>query len=695
LFQFALTELFDRRSDENLTAATYAEMGGVQGAITRRAEELYVALDPDEQQAAKQLFLRLVAITDTDAWSRRRVAASEIVALSVDVVAMQTVLDRFGTHRLLTFDRDQATGSPTVEVAHEALLHEWVRLHDWIHDGRDDVINRARLSGAIDEWSASGEKTDYLLRGERLERYEGWSHVSTLSLNANEERFIDASVARRQTQREAEDQVAARVSRLDRQARIRLWGLAFAGVILAVVGVAFLLALAGGNAPRVAIVHSGADDRGMNDLMIDGLATAEREFDIDTEQVIPLVDPAEHIRHLAENGTDLIIVASEYDRYVGKIAEDYPSVSFVAIDPFALHTELDNIAEVHFAVEESAFIAGAAAAKMTTTGIVAFIGGAQIPRAEASRTGFEQGALFEDANVEVMSSYIGPVEDPLATAAAQPDLVEALATDLFASGADIVFVATGGSIAGAIDAAVELSTPTRQLWVIGSDINEYHTVGPVERGHVLSSAIKRYDTAVAETIDDFLAGEFTPGKTTLALGDDGVGLSRTGDHLTDVSGQLANLEGDVAFGHIFVQNLAQRSPMWQLPSDTTWQITIDDQQCAIEGGSEPSALGVVHVAPGQILEFEYTNLTDEVAGFALRSIPSGVSLAELVEEAKSGIPESFQTILAASFVAPGATTSVAMVMTQASVVPNCFLPSAAQRPSDYIPIVLNPTATGG
>ena len=52
LFQYALTELFDRRSGDLLTAEVYDDMGGVQGAITRRAEDLFQMFDPDEQEAA-------------------------------------------------------------------------------------------------------------------------------------------------------------------------------------------------------------------------------------------------------------------------------------------------------------------------------------------------------------------------------------------------------------------------------------------------------------------------------------------------------------------------------------------------------------------------------------------------------------------------------------------------------------------
>jgi DNA-binding SARP family transcriptional activator len=122
LFQYTLTELFNRRVGDTLTLDSYRAMDGVSGALTRRADGLYSELDAGQQAAAEQLYLRLVTISDSDEWGRRRVPASEIVSLDVDVVDLQGVIALYTEHRLLTLDRDFVTGSPTVEVAHEALL---------------------------------------------------------------------------------------------------------------------------------------------------------------------------------------------------------------------------------------------------------------------------------------------------------------------------------------------------------------------------------------------------------------------------------------------------------------------------------------------------------------------------------------------------------------------------------------------
>ena len=143
IFQYALTELFDRRDGDVLTAVRVPGDGRRTRGAQPASGRLVPSAHPREQEAARQLFLRLVTITEHDDWGRRRVPASEIVSLDVDVVTMESVIDQLGRHRFLAFDRDHSSAAPTVEVAHEALLWEWDRLRGWIEDGRQDVQRRA------------------------------------------------------------------------------------------------------------------------------------------------------------------------------------------------------------------------------------------------------------------------------------------------------------------------------------------------------------------------------------------------------------------------------------------------------------------------------------------------------------------------------------------------------------------------
>ena len=691
LFQYALTELFDRRSGEALTAKAYDEMGGVKGAISRRADDLYGALGPQEQDACKQLFLRLVTIVDTDEWSRRRVPAAEIIAIAADTVDLQTVLDTFGDFRLLTFDRDHGSGSPTVEVAHEALLWEWSRLRGWIEDGRDDLLRHAHFITALGEWDASGEEMDYLLSGQRLEDYQQWAGDSTLLLSTPEQRFLGASVDHREEESRLEAQRTARESRLDRQASRRLLGLAGGGVLFAVVLIGILIAVFAGRQPRIVVVHGPTGDVGINDLIVAGAAAAERGFDVVIEQVEPLVDPEADLRDLAQTGAALIIVSRDFDFAVEQVAPDYPDVRFVAIDPVFLHITAPNITEMHFAVQDSAFLAGVAAAKTSQTGMVGFVGGLQSFPSERSRTGFEQGARFEDPDIDVVSMYVGPVENPGIKARTTPDLAYDIAVNMYTAGVDVVFHDAGESGTGVLQAAKELSAP-RQLWVIGSDADAYLTTSSeIERSHVLSSTIKRYDTAVVEAVGAFLHDSLVPGDLMLGLAEEGVGLSRSGGSLSEIDGHLKNVEGDVAFGHINVFSASLVGPLWQRAPDLTIRLDMTETACEADAvGGLKIQDGRIRVERGAVVVFEYTNRTDEAGGVSLRTIPTGISLVDLYEEAKYGLPASYGSVLAISLVEPGATTSVAAQMSGSSFVPNCFLSALTGTLGDFPALIVRP-----
>jgi WD40 repeat protein/DNA-binding SARP family transcriptional activator/tRNA A-37 threonylcarbamoyl transferase component Bud32 len=204
LLQYALTELFERRSDNKMTRAAYEGIGGVMGALGRRAEEIYRDLDEDAREATRQIFLRLVTLGEGVEDTRRRVLRSELESFQTSVVSETSadphgVINRFGSARLLTFDHDPITRSPTVEVAHEALLREWGRLRGWLDESRYDVRLQRMLALAAAEWRAAGRAEGYFLRDARLDRFSGWVEGSSVVLTGDENDFLEASIASRET----------------------------------------------------------------------------------------------------------------------------------------------------------------------------------------------------------------------------------------------------------------------------------------------------------------------------------------------------------------------------------------------------------------------------------------------------------------------------------------------------------------
>jgi DNA-binding SARP family transcriptional activator/WD40 repeat protein len=222
LVQYALTELFERRDDGRLTLAAYRDIGGISGALAARAEHLYAIRDRRGQEAVRQLFLHLVTLEEGADDTRRRVPQSELAGLEVDPDAMQSALDAFGRHRLLTFDRDPGTREPTVEVAHEALLRAWPRLRGWIDAARDDLRTIHRLADAAGEWTRNDRDPSFLLEGSRLDQLETWSSSTSLAIGHGEREFLRASSARRERTQAEEEARAARERVFERRSVTRL-----------------------------------------------------------------------------------------------------------------------------------------------------------------------------------------------------------------------------------------------------------------------------------------------------------------------------------------------------------------------------------------------------------------------------------------------------------------------------------------
>lgn len=233
LLQYALTELFEHRSGSTMTIEAYRRLGGVTGALSRRAEHLYASLSLPEQELSREIFVRLVALNENGPDTRRRAAVDELSDEDRDDV--DRVLDTFGRARLLSFDRDPVSRSPTVEAAHEALIDEWTRLRTWVADARSDIRLQRRLEAAAENWSDNGNDPDFLLKGSQLEPYGSWADSPPVRLTVAERGYLLASAE------QAERDVALERRRVRRLQRL----------VVVVVGAALALALvAGGVAVR-------------------------------------------------------------------------------------------------------------------------------------------------------------------------------------------------------------------------------------------------------------------------------------------------------------------------------------------------------------------------------------------------------------------------------------------------------------
>jgi DNA-binding SARP family transcriptional activator/serine/threonine protein kinase/WD40 repeat protein len=193
LVQHTLSELFETRTTNTITVANLDGVGGIAGAIGRRAEMIYQSFDDRRRAAVERIFLRLVSVNEEHGDTRRRVRRTELEQARIATEDLDAVLSEYGRHRLLTFDRDPASRTPTVELAHEALLTEWQRFAGWVDEAREDLLARRRVESAAHDWINADTDTSFLYSGGRLELAEAWATGSRFELGDDERRFVAAS----------------------------------------------------------------------------------------------------------------------------------------------------------------------------------------------------------------------------------------------------------------------------------------------------------------------------------------------------------------------------------------------------------------------------------------------------------------------------------------------------------------------
>lgn len=196
LLEFALTQLWQKQKDSQLTHATYDEIGGVEEALARYAEEAYGRLNEEEKERAQRVFVQLVRPGDGTEDTRRLATRKEVGEENWDLVT------RLANARLVVTDTKEVTGEETVEIVHEALINGWERLRQWLETDRTFRTWQERLRAALRQWEASKRDEGALLRGAPLAEAEGWLKERPVELSPAERVFIWKSLLVRSRQRQ-------------------------------------------------------------------------------------------------------------------------------------------------------------------------------------------------------------------------------------------------------------------------------------------------------------------------------------------------------------------------------------------------------------------------------------------------------------------------------------------------------------
>ena len=281
---------------------------------------------------------------------------------------------------------------------------------------------------------------------------------------------------------------------------------------LAVAGASALAARSAEFAPAIVYDFGGKFDRSFNQSAAEGVKSfasqagvSVREFEISNaaqrEQVM---------RQFARRGASVIVaVGFTQASAVEKVAKEFPNVKFAIIDAVV---DLPNVQSITFREHESSFLCGMAAALVSKTGKVGFIGGMDIPLIRKFALGYTEGVKYVNPADEVFENMTGTTP----AAWTNPTQGAELAKSQFGRGADVVFHAAGATGIGVMQAAADAG-----LLSIGCDSNQDY----LHPGGVLTSAVKRVDIAVIKTFTDAKNGSWKPGIRVMGLADGGVDYS--------------------------------------------------------------------------------------------------------------------------------------------------------------------------
>ena len=173
LLQDTLTELWDKRENNQLKFTAYSQLDGIRGTLNQRATKVYNSLSKQEQDAAQHIFLSLTNLGEETEDTRRRVLKRNLVTAKHDAKLINNVVQKLANERLI-ITRERVDQSFTigkeaeVDVAHEALIRNWIILRQWLEESRDKLREKSKIEDAANEWNTLGERTEYLLSKKRL-----------------------------------------------------------------------------------------------------------------------------------------------------------------------------------------------------------------------------------------------------------------------------------------------------------------------------------------------------------------------------------------------------------------------------------------------------------------------------------------------------------------------------------------------
>lgn len=307
--------------------------------------------------------------------------------------------------------------------------------------------------------------------------------------------------------------------------------------------------------------EGGLNDKSFNQAADQGIKKAMEELKNIDYKPIESKKKDEYqpnLQALVDNGSDIVFgVGFQMGDAMTAIAKKYPDKKFAIIDS---EVKEKNVVSLNFKEQEGSFLTGVIAGKMTKSNKIGFIGGKDFELINRFAAGYIAGAKTVNPNVQFDIRYAADF--------ANPTKGEELATSMYNGGCDVIYHAAGGTGLGLFKAAKAMTKADKKLWAIGVDQDQAVTV-PEYADVILTSMVKRVDTATYDTVKGIAAGTFDGGQSKVfTLKDKGVDIAGTSNKNTpkDILDLVEKYRTAIVDGKITVPATKEDAAKFTAPS---------------------------------------------------------------------------------------------------------------------------------
>lgn len=304
------------------------------------------------------------------------------------------------------------------------------------------------------------------------------------------------------------------------------------------------------------VLHGTLGDKSFFDSAAAGMEKAMAELPVTIKIIEAGYDRGRWQPALADatdSGYD-VIIAGTFDMtgFVAELAPQYPDVKFIIFDdaPDFSAGNLGNVLGINYQTSSAGYLAGYAAAKISTTGVLATILGMEFPTVTDFKVGFDQGAMAANPDVKIVNSVAGTFSDPAKG--------KEIALAQLAQGADIVFPIAGGTGIGALQAVRDAGK-----LAVGVDSDQAAIFAATDQAQadvIFTSVEKKVGESLFLALKGTIDGSQEYGKAVLlGLADGAVGISKNAQYEklvpADIRAEIDALEARIAAGELVVDTV--------------------------------------------------------------------------------------------------------------------------------------------